>query len=87
MIAPPSVFATAIVKVAVPPAATNDGLTVFEIDGPAAPHEFTIVPAIAPIAFGKLFAAPPVKASTAACEANWLQVTLPEASVARAASR
>ena len=83
----PSVFATEMVKVTVPPAATNDGLTVFEIDGPAAPHELFIRAVSAPMALGKLFGAPPVKASTAACEVNWLKVTLPDASVAFTASR
>ena len=50
----PSVFATEMVKVTVPPAATNDGLTVFEIDGPAAPHALIIRAVSAPVAFGKL---------------------------------
>ena len=60
---------------------------VFEIDGPAAPHELTIRAVSAPVALGKLFAVPPVKASTAACEANWLKLTLPDVSVAFTASR
>ncbi len=83
----PSVFAIEMVKVTVPPAVTNDGLAVFDIDGAPAPHELITLVVTAPVALGKLAAAPPVNASTDACEANWLQVTLPEPSVAFTASR
>src|SRR4029453_12668561 len=87
VIALPSVFAIEMVKVTVPPEATKDGLTALAIEGGAAPHELTIDAVAAPIAFGKLDGAPPVKVLTPACVENWLQVTLPELSVAFAASR
>ena len=70
-----------------PPAATNDGLAVFEIDGAPAPHELMTFAVRAPVALGKFSGAPPVNASTDACDANWLHVTLPEVSVAFTASR
>ena len=82
-----SVFARETVKVTVPPAVTNAGLTVFAIDGAAAPHALTVTELRTPMAFGKLFAAPPVKMLTSACDANWLHVMLPLASVALTASR
>jgi hypothetical protein len=82
-----SVLAIVMVNVTVPPALTNDGLALFEIEGAPAPHALIMLVVTAPVALEKLPAAPPVKASTEACDPNWLHVMLPELSVALTASR